>query len=134
VFVLELVSLAVYFTSPSLQRENWKGAIQSIEASAPAGSTALFAFPTRLAPWEWYSNKTVHYIATSSIIVRDANDVSSVRSQLSSVTTVYLFDYLRDLTDPNHQLEKELISQGYTQTKLIDGFSIGFVRVFARMN
>lgn len=131
VFILETLSLVVYFQSPLLQRENWKGAVQRIEASAPVGSTALFAFPTRLAPWEWYNSGKVRYIATSSIIVRNPADVSSVRSQLASVTTVYLFDYLRDLTDPNHQLEKELMSQGFVQTEIMDGFGIGFVRVFA---
>ncbi len=131
---LQLLCLGIYWSNPAYQRENWKSLIQSIESQATSNSAVLFSFEKPFAPWHWYTNGTVKTIVTGRVYTSDLNENDSVASQLQFVSRIYLFDYLRDLTDPHHTLEQTLNAQGFQESTKIDAKAIGFVRIFARMN
>lgn len=132
VLLLNLGTTALYYTNPLYQRENWRGLIQDTEESAPSSSVALFAFPDAFAPWYIYATDKITPISTKKLRVLEVADLPTDFSVVQNSQTVYVFDYLRDLTDPNRVIESWLTMQGYSQTRLIDGKQIGFVRVFSR--
>jgi 4-amino-4-deoxy-L-arabinose transferase-like glycosyltransferase len=132
VFVLQLFCLARYYSDPSIQREDWRSLVQTIESQETIGAVVLFSFPESFAPWRWYTQELVPAIATGRLTITDTSEISSVSSQLDSVSMVYLFDYLRDLTDPQSHVDTVLVDQGFRPTGLIDGKQVGFVRIFKR--
>lgn len=130
-FAVHLFSYAIYLVTPSFQRENWRGLTASIEAQYPTDSRVVFAFDDAFAPWRWYSTGTVPYTATGSLYLHSSQDLGNTLSTVQE-STLLVFDYLRDLTDPNNHLTTYLIGVGYQQTGLIDGGDIGFVRIFQK--
>ena len=47
---------------------------------------------------------------------------------------VLVFDYLRDLTDPNRNIEKWLETHDYQGVASLDTKNIGFIRVYERVD
>ncbi|MEP7166986.1 MAG: glycosyltransferase family 39 protein [Candidatus Woesebacteria bacterium] len=133
VFLLQGVSLFLYYTDQNIQRENWRVVTSQIEMQSPENAAVLFSFRQPFAPWTWYEDKKIPVIVTGKIRIDQATDLSSVSSQLDSVSIVYLFDYLTDLTDPAHQLQATLNDRGFEQIALIDGKQVGFVRIFKKL-
>ncbi len=133
VCLTQLIFFGVYLRTPAYQRENWRSLIRVMEAEIKPDDRVLFSFPYPFAPWYWYADPKIQTISTQKIYVSRVSDVASVASQLDPVSRIYLFDYLRDLTDPNHTLEAILDQEQFTQTRVIDAQAIGFVRIFARM-
>lgn len=131
---LQLICVLTYWSNPILHREDWKNLVRSIDSEMNVSSVALFSFKEPFAPWQWYQTGSVRTISTGMVYIDTNTNMSSVSSQLNSVSRVYLFDYLRDLTDPAHVLEKTLTQAGFQEQGKIDGKAIGFVRIFARMN
>src|SRR5258708_11657732 len=129
--ILFLSMTSLYYTTPKYQRENWRDVISQIQEQGKGEqSTTVFAFPEPLAPWRWYASGTVGSVSTGMLHVDSVDQLKDPFRQLSGSTRIFVFDYLRDLTDPHHVIEQWLTASGYTQSGLIDGGNVGFVRVF----
>ncbi len=130
---LNLYGTARYYTDPTLQRENWRGLQQQIRRQYPAEkSVAVFSFPAPFAPWTWYDDGTFPTFSTGTLTARAHQDLPNALKTLADVEYILVFDYLRDLTDPNNDIPAGLESLGFVQRDSIDYPGIGFVRVFTR--
>lgn len=129
--LLNVYSTYQYFTSPRLQREDWRTLHQNVTYLYPADSVAVFSFPEPFAPWMWYNQESYPSLATGTLAIKDA-DLELLQESVSTYTYVLTFDYLRDLTDPNNKLGTMLQNAGYQEMDYIDQTNIGFVRVYAQ--
>jgi uncharacterized membrane protein len=130
-FIVNSISVAQYWLSPALQRENWRSLISEIEAKYPERSITLFAFPKPFAPWRWYSSEEIPALATGELVVTSENAVQIIKKS-SDFDQVIMFDYLKDLSDPDEKLKNLLIEYGYKEIEVIDYPLIGFVRIYSK--
>lgn len=130
---LNLWMTSLYYVTPRLQREDWRGVIGKLETESKGIPTAaLFAFPDPLAPWRWYSTGQIPATASGTLLITNLSQVDGRYSAVLQAKRVYLFDYLRDLSDPKRLSEAWLEQRGYTGAASIDGGTLGFVRVYER--
>jgi len=133
---INLFSSFSYYTQTKYQRENWREVQAYIEEKYdPNNSIVLFAFPDQFASWQWYNNGRFPTAATGVFVVSEdplATDRQIIK-QLTDYQFILVFDYLRDLTDPQHQIEADLERYGFQQVGVIPGNApLGMIRVFAR--
>ena len=122
-----------YHLNPAYQRENWKALYHEVVTNYPISETVLlFSYPAEFSPWDWYDQENYPIISTGKLYIKNVKDLSARVKPVNEYRYVLLFDYLRDLTDPDDQLRSELWSLGFHEINTIDYPNIGFVRVFSR--
>ncbi|MEX0895710.1 MAG: glycosyltransferase family 39 protein [Patescibacteria group bacterium] len=123
-----------YFTDSTLQREDWRSLIIEIENDYPSDSVVVMAFPKPFSPWEWYASPTFPTATTQQMYVSQAFEVEPLVQKIydQRYQHVLVFDYLRDLTDPNRLIDQLLLEYGYQESHLYDAGAIGFVRVYSQ--
>ncbi|MBU0578398.1 glycosyltransferase family 39 protein [Patescibacteria group bacterium] len=130
---LNLSGTLQYHLNPNYQRENWKALYQNIATKYPASETVLlFSYPAPFSPWRWYDQINFPVITTGKLYIKNVAQLSLKIKSVSDYQYVLLFDYLRDLTDPDDQLRSELWSLGFHEINTLDYPNIGFVRVFSK--
>lgn len=130
--VVNAVGVLRYWNEPSLQRENWKQVVETIEADFSAQNTVvIFAFDQPFAPWRWYVTEPFTTISTGLSPLTQTTDLQTQLIQRSP-QNVIVFDYLRDLTDPNGLILLTLDELDYLPGEVYDQPNIGFVRVYQR--
>lgn len=129
---VNILGLGQYWSQPALQRENWKEIIQMVESDFSAQNTlVVFAFDQPFAPWRWYATEDFPTFS-SGLTPLTQNDAFRAELIRRSPQYVVVFDYLRDLTDPNDLLLKTLDELQYAPGEVYDQPNIGFVRVYQR--
>jgi hypothetical protein len=129
--LVSLTSLAWYTVDASIGREDWRGVLSQLSV-VQSPSAIISAFPEPFAPLRWYAPGHTELLSARSLRVEDATELVPLAQEVTSLQTVALFDYLRDLSDPHHVLETMLAQQGYTLSSIIDGGNVGFVRIYQR--
>lgn len=130
---LNIVGLTAYYTTPKLQRENWrKLQAQIADQYSPGSAVAVFAFPAPFASWQWYDQGTFDTISTGYLGSQSLEYTHQQLNQVSEYRFVLVFDYLRTLTDPNNAILTSLESMGFKGVGVIDTPNIGFVRIYTR--
>lgn len=114
VVYISIVGNFTYFTRPRLQREQWRQALEFVR-SQPA--TMVVKFPGPFAPMTWYAPDLPVVTA------------SSLPSQQNSL---YLFQYLSDLTDPNREVDARLASSGFKMAKRYNFEGVGFIDYYQK--
>lgn len=131
--VINLFTTLQYHLNPHYQRENWRGLYQQIShAYHPSESILVFSFPEPFAPWRWYDQAGYPTLSTGQLHTSQVNNLPELMSVVTEYKYVLLFDYLRDLTDPQDQLRTELWALGFREIDALDYPQLGFVRVFSR--
>lgn len=136
---LNFISLFNYYTNPLLQREDWLSLQEKIyRVHNPATTVALFSYLEPFSPWQWYeerihfsTGKLTSFSTGTYYLPSDANWQNHLAS-ITNYETILLFDYLRDLTDPQRELDTLLQESGYREIGIYDYPNIGFVRIFQR--
>lgn len=134
VLLLNFAGTVQYFTNPKLQREDWRGALNTISQSTPAAYT-LSNFSGPFAPITWYHRDQLNAkdLASRSIPITSEkqadNIIGGIKQNYQPQTIVY-FEYLTDLTDPQHYLRDSIEHSGYQLQDLLDYPGIGFVRTY----
>ncbi len=133
VLTLQVVGLAQYWTQPALQREDWRGVIDAIEAQfSPSNTAVVFAFDAPFAPWRWYSREQFTLVTTKTAPLATAEEARVYLEPAESFDHVLVFDYLRDLTDPQSFLTTSLQEGGYQEEGALGGGQLGFVRLYVK--
>jgi len=131
----QTMGLVLYWTTPAMQREDWRTAITTIHRRFSENNTiAVFGFPEPFAPWRFYELRYEQQYPTVSFpTVPVSKKIADIQMKPSlQYARVVVFDYLLDLTDPNRYIEAQLRENGYRQVGLLDTKNIGFIRVFER--
>jgi len=132
-FAIHLFSLLAYWTKPELQRENWRSLVAVMEADfAAKQAVAVFSFDAPFAPFVYYSHHQLATFATGSFYLPAETDLANQVKSLADYQVVLLFDYLRDLSDPNDQLPALIQDLGFRQAGVYDYPNIGFVRIYTK--
>jgi uncharacterized membrane protein len=130
--VFNVWGIASYYTNPLVQREDWRSLHSELIRDYPAAvSVAVFSFPQPFAPWRWYDNGSYPTLSTGTLHIES----SDLRTQLKTIPDyqyVLVFDYLRDLSDPDDALIHAVESYGFVETDNRSRPLIGQVRIFAR--
>lgn len=133
VLVISLSGLFLYYSSPRFQREDWREATAFIESHQSENSVAFFKFSEPFAPYQWYSQGKVKAIgvlpglrATPEIVEEKMGE--TIREK----ENVFLFEYLTDLTDPEHLVEAWLEAHDYQQKAVEDFSGVGFVYNYSK--
>ncbi len=122
-----------YWTQPQLQRENWKSLVQEIETSfSPTNTAVLFGFEGPFAPWEWYASESWTTFATGTTPPDTYEAVERKLAGVQNYEYVLVFEYLRDLTDPERKIEFVLTEWGYEEVGAITYPNIGPVRMWVK--
>ncbi len=131
--LINLFGVWRYSINSHYQRENWQELYQSIKKHYPPEETVLlFSFPEPFAPWRWYEQGKYQTISTGQLKLQASEALTQQIKVVANYRYVLLFDYLRDLTDPDDQLRTELWALGFHEIRALDYPGIGFVRVFTR--
>jgi hypothetical protein len=129
---LNLLTSLQYYTMPRYQREDWRGMHQLILDQYPTSTVALFAFPEAFAPWRWYDDGS-YPVITTGVLTTDSSENLNALKKVTDYQTVLVFDYLRDLTDPQHKIDAQLQEYGYKEVNQITPKTgLGIVRVYQR--
>lgn len=122
-----------YWNQPVLQRENWRSLAGEIEHSFSATNTALvFAFDGPFPPWDWYEQEDWTTFVTGTQPPKDYAAVEDRLQGIQAFEHVLVFDYLRDLTDPERKIDFVLSEWGYDEIGAITYPGIGPVRMWVR--
>jgi len=133
IFSINLISTISYYTNPLMQRENWKGLYQEVsETYSPASSIFIYSFDNEFAPMKWYNTKNYPSISTGKLSISKVGDLANTLKRVVEYENVLVFDYLRDLSDPDKKIEKELTNFGFKEVGVLDYPNIGFVRIFTK--
>lgn len=126
-------SIWQYATNPLTQRENWRELHAKIVTTYPAySSVVIFSFDEPFAPWSWYDDGQYPILVAPVVHITEQTDLRPVLEKASDSRQVLMFDYLRDLTDPQHRLSREIEEYGFIEVETVDQPLIGFVRVFMK--
>lgn len=128
---INVVTTLQYWSTPALQRENWRQLITELEHKYPESAVAVFSFPEPFAPWRWYTSGSITAVATEQLLLDTETTLATLKKSLQ-YDYIITFDYLRDLSDPEHLLNLHLISYGYKEIEVIDYPLIGFVRIYSK--
>lgn len=121
-----------YWSKAQLQREDWRGLIQQLNQQLPIDrSIALFAFPEPYAPWRYYQEQSFATLSSGLHDLRQLADPQDHFKQISNYDYVVVFDYLRDLSDPDDQLLTIVRNLGFSEILVLDYPNIGFVRIYS---
>lgn len=105
---ISIVGNFLYFTRPRLQREQWR---QTIEFFQQRNATVMVNFFDKFAPFYWY-----------------APDLKVVTSDkvTSDMKQFWYMEYLTGITDPEHNVQKELESRKWrvVETKNFEGVGL----------
>jgi len=130
---INLIFTFQYYVSPKYQREDWRGTHELLISTFPyRQSVAVFAFSEPFAPWRWYDNGEYPVVTTGVLSTSKTDDLSTLK-KVTEYKNVLLFDYLRDLTDPQHKVEQQLKSYGYEEMQQITPRTeLGVIHVYQR--
>lgn len=136
VLLINAFGLLQYYTQPKLQRENWRSLHQEMTQLFSKEDTILvYSFPNQFAPMQWYElqqETPFKYLATGVLYIETLSDIPNTLKRVSEYKTVLVFDYLRDLSDPERKIESALYDLGFQEVGVLDYPNIGFVRIFMK--
>lgn len=133
-----------YWTDINVQREDWRRLYTEIRQDwSSTNSLAVFSYLGPYSPWTWYENQALAngvYLLpfpTFSTGTYDADSPDAIwKTELprvaSNYKTILLWDYLRDLTDPQRQLDQVLTENNFVEVDYYDYPQIGLVRIWQK--
>lgn len=122
-----LFSNFVFWQVKSFQREDWRSAAKIISQEK---SLTILNFPGIFAPLKFYASNLNYYPDQESLgkIKNDLN--KSLPMALEGKETVFVLDYLSDLTDRERKILLWLKSAGFVQKQVHDVSGVGFIYEF----
>lgn len=128
---INILSTSQYYLNKNYQREDWRSLHAQITEKYPADSSlAVFSFPEPFAPWIWYDDGSYPTLATGQLHIDQLVNLKETLKPVNDYQTLVVFDYLRDLTDPENRVLEGVEAYDFSQTELLTLPNIGFVRIY----
>lgn len=114
VLSINLLAICLYWITPQYQREPWREVVQRLEARDTNRSVYIFPWTSPYAPFEWYKTSVPHVVTFESLPVTNQG-LDPKLTALNEVgpDMIFVFEYLADITDPQHMILSQLNSRGY---------------------
>jgi len=133
ILLVSLSGLGIYYFNPSFQRENWREATAFIESQESEKTVSLFEFSEPFAPYLWYSRGRVRAFGVIPGLKVSPEIVESQMAKITERTeSVFLFQYLQPVTDPERLVEGWLKENGFKEKEIKDFSGVGFVYNYVR--
>ncbi|MDR0463323.1 MAG: glycosyltransferase family 39 protein [Pseudomonadales bacterium] len=137
ILIINIFSYYEYMTNPLMQRENWRALYHEVYYRENIYDTVILSsYLEPFSPWRWYDKHNdgfvIPSIVTQTFHIPTSTTWQENISEVTNFGTILVFDYLKDLTDPERQLNAHLLELGYVEVDYYDYPNIGFVRVFRR--
>ncbi len=129
--LISLLGLSVYFFSPKYWREDWRSATIFLNNKILKNDLVIFAWPSPFPPYEWYDRKG----QTKGVVTSFPAKLSDVENQLNIIdnkNTLYLFEYLQDLSDPNKFIQLELNKKRFLLSNTYNFNGVGFIYEYTK--
>ena len=128
VLSVNLLGLGIYYCDSKQHREAWRAAVQFVENKARMDEIILFHYPEPFAPYRWYSTeKVLAYGVTDSISANESGSTVKTAEAIQKASGVYVFDYLRELSDPSNFVASTLEKKGLSLKEKYDFRGVGFI-------
>jgi uncharacterized membrane protein len=134
VLTVSLVSWTIYAVVPDQQRENWKKAVATVESRLKSGEAVAVENPDAFTPFKWYSKTNKKEIdLVPKIGAKDSEIRAQANTQIEKLKGIYLFEYLKDLNDPNGIARYIIEQSGFIKKDTLGGFGgVGNIDYFVR--
>jgi hypothetical protein len=115
----------LYSFDETQHRENWRGAVRQVEAKASENASAVvFNYYLVPAGFRWYSKGYENTFAL--------NDEGALEFIVKNFQSLYYFDYLEDIYDPQKDVKNKLIFEGFSEGEIFDFGRVGQVRYYSK--
>lgn len=118
----------IFWVTPVFQREDWRSAAQLISRDR---SLTIVNFPDIFAPLKFYAPDVYYYPDQESLGKTRPDLDQSLPLVIKGRDTVFVFDYLSDLTDKNRSILTWLKRAGLKQQPTHNINGVGFVYEFS---
>lgn len=130
---INLTCTFIYYSNVKFQREDWKSATGYVKANATDKTIVLFESTYTVGPFDYYNDNYVQAKgALDSFNPKQEIVSANVKNLTENKSTVYLFQYLLPITDPQGYIFQSLVNEGFVNTKTKDFPGVGFVYEFKR--
>ncbi len=118
-----------FWTNIQFQREDWRGFSRFIE-----NKNALIVLPFSgvFAPLNFYEPKVTYLIAQSTLGKNNQDLLQSAKKDFVSKDSLYVMDYMADLTDPDRKILKTIREMGLRELKVYNFNNLGQVYEFQK--
>lgn len=132
--LISVISLFIYYLNPKFQREDWRDATRFVNIADQPSTQILFEDNHLPPPFIYYSKSLANAKpGLQSIPARTMLDLSVGNTIENNIKTVYLFDYLVEITDPDRLLSRHIQLNNFKSIKTYDFPGVGFVTEFKRI-
>ncbi len=128
VFLVFVLGNIIFWITPALHREDWREAAELIGKD---NSLTIVNFPDVFAPLKFYAPGTYFYPDQEKLGKMRADLDQSLPLVLSATDTVFVFDYLSDLSDKKQSILTWLKRAGFTQNQTHNVNGVGFIYEFS---
>lgn len=127
-----ITGMVMYASRPRLQREQWRQATEYLQSVATPDSQVVIKFSGNFAPLAWYAPDLA---VTPAVPIYPAKlgQVSRQLAPLQQIHTIYLINYLGELTDPYQVTEKYLQEERYTKIATFNFEGVGLIDRYERI-
>lgn len=127
ILIIFMFGNLIFWTSPSFQREDWRTASKLISVD---DSLTIVNFPDVFAPLKFYA-PDVYFYPSQEALGKPRSDLDqTLPLVLRDKETVFVFDYLSDLTDRGRSILVWLKRAGLKEEKTHDVPGVGFIYEF----
>lgn len=113
----------LFFFNQNFLREDWRGAVSYLKSQE--NIVVINAWPETFAPIVLYGRELKVVSGVNKIPAE--KEFVKMRLDLVSERDIYYLSYLSQLTDPDKNIEKELINKGYKIVETKDFRGVGFI-------
>lgn len=120
--LLTFIPLLIYYLNPNTQREDWRSLSHYIDKP---DSVTVIEFPDAFAPLKFYLPGGSYMAAEDTLGHVRSDLTTSIAS--SGAKTVFLLDYLANITDPQRQVSTDIKNAGYRSISQKSFINLGTV-------
>lgn len=133
--LISVTFISLYFINPKYHREDWREATKLInDLAEKENGIILFENNSLFSPYLYYSHDKSWAISGLKKIPSGSElDLALIEPILETKKTVFLFEYLFEITDPKRLLQDKLKKTGYEKIFTYNFNNVGFVHRYSRI-
>lgn len=134
--ILVLASLcfiSIYYLNPKFQREDWRSAALFLNNIKVRNSIILFEDNHVEFPFIYYKKDISNSFAgLKNIEASNLDDVNDIEEFSRNKNSIYIFEYLVEITDPKRLLEKKVLELGFKKTNVYNFTGVGLLLLYQK--